>query len=75
MWDSTLYHWYRDHLSDYLPQKSSGCWPSRSLMEVDQDTGGVLKEQPVYVLKPENIGEKMCIDDKMICHDEYSLAQ
>ena len=76
MWDilpGTLYHWYRDHISDYLPDQSSGKWPSQSLMEVDRETGEVLKEQPVYVLKPENIGEKMCIDDKMLCHDELTI--
>ena len=76
MWDilpGTLYHWYRDHISDYLPDRSSGKWPSESLMDIDYDTGEVLKEQPVYVLKPENVGDKMCIDDKAIGHDGFTI--
>jgi len=76
MWDirpGTLYHWYRDHISDYPDDRSSGKWPSKSLMEIDYDTGEVLKEQPVYVMKPENIGEKMCIDDKAIGHDAFTI--
>ena len=76
MWDilpGTLYHWYRNHISDYLPDKSSGKWPSQSLMDVDTDTGEILKEQPVYVSKPENIGQKMCIDDKSIGRDQFTI--
>jgi len=42
-------------------------------MEVDMDTGEILKEEPVYVLKPDHIGEKMCIDDKMIGHEEFTI--
>ena len=69
----TLYHWYRDHISDYLPDRSSGKWPSKSLMDIDYDTGEILKEQPVYVMKPENVGAKMCIDDKAIGHDGFTI--
>jgi hypothetical protein len=76
MWDilpGTLYHWYRNHISDYLSDKETGKWPSRSLMEVDLDTGELLKEKPVHVLKPENVGQKMCIDDKAIGHDGFTI--
>jgi transposase len=76
MWDilpGTLYHWYRNHISDYLSDRDSGKWPSKSLMEVDQDTGEVLKANPVHVLKPENVGQKMCIDDKAIGRDGFTI--
>jgi len=69
----TLYHWYHDHISDYLPDKSCGKWPNSSILDVDEDTGELLKEQPVPILKPENIGEQMCIDDKAIGRDGYTI--
>jgi transposase len=76
MWDilpRTLYHWYRNHLSDYHPDKLCGRWPPLSIQTVDHETGEVLQEQPVYVLKPENIGQKMNIDDKAIGRDGYTV--
>jgi transposase len=69
----TLYHWYRDHISDYQSDKSSGRWPNACMMDVDEDTGEIFKELPVPILKPENIGEQMCIDDKAIGHDGYTI--
>ena len=69
----TLYHWYRDHISDYLPDRSSGKWPSKNLTDIDCDTGEILKEQPVYVMKPENVGDKMCIYDNAIGHDGFTI--
>jgi transposase len=69
----TLYHWYRDHISDYHSDKSSGKWPDASIPDVDEDTGEILKEQPVPILKPENIGGQMCIDDKAIGRDGYTI--
>jgi len=69
----TLYHWYREHLSDYNTDKSSGKCPQNTVLTVDHDTGEVLKEKPVYVFKPENIGERMSIDDKAIGHEGYTI--
>ena len=69
----TLYHWYRDHISDYHSDKRSANWPDASIMDVDEDTGEIFKEQPVPILKPENICEQMCIDDKAIGHDGYTI--
>jgi transposase len=69
----TLSHWYRNHISDYLPDKSCGKWPNASILDVDEDTGELFKEQPVPILKPENIGEQMCIDDKAIGHDGFTI--
>ena len=77
MWDilpGTLYHWYRNHLSDYQPDRASGQWPENSVaITVDEDTGEVLKEQAVYVFKPSNIGERMSIDDKAIGNEGYTI--
>jgi transposase len=76
MWDiqpGTLYRWYRNHLSDYHPDKESGKWPQNAVLTVDKETGEVLDEQAVYVFKPENIGERMSIDDKAIGHEGYTI--
>jgi transposase len=76
MWDilpCTLYKWYRDHLSDYLPDKSSGKWPAKFIEKIDQTTGEVVQGKPVVVFKPDNFGEKMSIDDKAIGHEGYTI--
>jgi transposase len=76
MWDilpKTLYHWYRNHLSDYCPDKLSGKWPQNTIIKADEATGELLDSKPVYVFKAENIGEKMSIDDKNIGHEGYTI--
>jgi hypothetical protein len=76
MWDilpSTLYKWYRDHLSDYLPDKSCGKWANKFIEKVDEITGEVVPDKPIYIFKPKNIGEKMSIDDKAIGHEGYTV--
>jgi transposase len=77
MWDilpGTLHDWYRNHLSDYQPKKASGDWPHNQIVRVDEQTGEVLETKPVYVFKPENIGEQMSIDDKAIGHEGYTIV-
>jgi len=39
---------------------------AQSIDEVDLQTGEVVKENVIHILKPENVGKKMCIDEKMI---------
>ena len=76
MWDilpGTLYHWYRNHLSDYTSDKSCGKWPENLVVTTDEATGDILEEKPVYIFKPENIGERMSIDDKSIGHQGYTI--
>jgi len=76
MWSilpSVLYKWYRNHLSNYNPDKSSGKWPQRFIETVDESTGEVIKEKPIYVFEPENIGKQMSIDDKAIGPDGYTI--
>lgn len=69
----TLYHWYRSHLSDYYPDTESGKWHPKYLEKVDMDTGELIDDKPLYVFKPENIGEKMSIDDKAIGHEGFTI--
>ena len=70
---SVLYKWYRDVLSDYIPDKSAGKYPPKFTENIDQDTGEVVKENPIYIFKPQNIGNQMSIDDKAIGHDGYTI--
>jgi len=69
----TLYHWYRNYLSDYKPDKESGKWLKEKIPIADKNTGEILHELPVYVVKPENIGESMAIDDKQIGRDTFTI--
>jgi transposase len=69
----TLYCWYRNHLSDYLPDVRQGKWHPKYMEKVDEETGEVTKGNPLYVFKPENIGERMCIDDKSIGHEGFTI--
>jgi len=69
----TLYRWYRDYLSDYHSDVEAGKWSQGAIYDVDHETGEVLKEKPVHILKPENIGEQMSIDDKAIGHDGFTI--
>ena len=68
----TLYHWYKHFLSDYYPDKESRIWCSEQIEIVDKKTGEI-KKRPLYVLKPENIGANMSIDDKAIGHDGFTI--
>jgi transposase len=75
-WDigpQTLYYWYRNYLSDYNDDTEQGKWKPNKIVVVDETTGEVMKEQPVYVYKPENIGEQMSIDDKALGHDGFTI--
>jgi len=68
----TLQYWYKNFLSDYHPDIAGGLWHPGKIETVDTDTGEV-KAKPVYVLKKENLGEKMSIDDKGIGHAGFTI--
>ncbi|GHU81120.1 ISL3 family transposase [Bacteroidia bacterium] len=68
----TLHYWYKNILSDYLPDKQSGKWCSEKIEVVNKRTGEITPK-PVYVLKPENLGANMSIDDKAIGHDGFTI--
>jgi transposase len=69
----TLYHWYRNHLSDYKPDIEQGKWLKDKIPIADQQTGEILSESPVYIAKPENLGKRMTLDDKQIGKDVFSI--
>jgi transposase len=69
----TLYHWYRNHLSDYNTDIEQGKWLKDKIPIADEQTGEILSESPVYIAKPENVGERMNIDDKQIGKDVFSV--
>jgi transposase len=68
----TLYHIYKEHLSSYRIDIEEKRWCKEKIEVVNKNTGGV-SEQPLYVFKPENIGENMSIDDKAIGHDGFTV--
>ena len=68
----TLQYWYKNHISDYLPDISKGAWHPQKIEVVEKSTGE-LKEKPVYVFKRENLGENMSIDDKAIGRDGFTI--
>lgn len=69
----TLYHWYRNHLSDYLSDKEKEQWPPKHLEHLDMETGELEKQKPLYVFKPENLGDKMSIDDKSLADEGFTI--
>ncbi len=74
MKSKSLHHAYRHHLSDYQPDIASGKWKRESIpIAVDVDTGEVTKEKPLYIMKPENMGSDMGIDDKQIGKGSFTI--
>ena len=58
----TLQYWYKNFLSDYLSDIDNKKWHPAKIESVNKDTGELMKK-PVYILKRENLGEKMSVDD------------
>ncbi len=63
----TVYYWYRQYLSGYPEAVSSGEWGK------DDFTGSDKKQKSVPILKPENLGEEMAVDEKMIDEEFYTV--
>jgi transposase len=68
----TLQYWYKNFISDYLPDIEHKKWHPHKIETADKSTGEI-KEKPVYVLKEDNLGENMSIDDKAIGHDGFTI--
>jgi hypothetical protein len=63
-----LWRWYKNHLSGY---ENHGTKESlKKDDEIDSTTG---KRIPIPILKPENFGETMCIDDKNLGGEGYTI--
>lgn len=63
----TLYAWYRQHLSGYPEAVISGSWGKDNFKSRDK------KEKSVPILKAENFGEEMALDEKMIDEEFYTV--
>lgn len=63
----TIYYWYRHYLSGYPQALESREWGK------DNFTGSDKREKSVPVLKPENFGEQMSVDEKMIDEEFYTV--
>lgn len=63
----TVYCWYRNYLSGYPEAVESKQWGK------DNFTGSDKREKLVPVLKPENFGEEMAVDEKMIDEEFYTV--
>lgn len=63
----TIYKWYRQYLSDFPEAVESGEWGK------DNFTGSDKKQKQVPVLKSENFGEEMTVDEKMIDEEFYTV--
>lgn len=63
----TVYYWYRNYLSGYPEAVESKQWGK------DNFTGSDRREKLVPVLKPENFGEQMSVDEKMIDEEFYTV--
>jgi transposase len=59
-------------LSDYFPDQENDKWHPGGIETINKKTGEVLAK-PLYVFKPEHLGENMSIDDKAIGHDGFTI--
>ncbi len=69
----TLHKWYKEQISNYKTDKESGLFLGQKAFEVAEQTGEVIKEIPIQIFKPTNIGSNMCIDEKMIGKRYYTI--
>ncbi|MEK7224387.1 MAG: transposase, partial [Bacteroidota bacterium] len=63
----TLYRWYRQYLSGYPEAVINGKWGKDNFIGKDK------KEKIVPILKAENFGEEMAVDEKMIDEEFYTV--
>jgi transposase len=65
-----LYHWYRKYLSGYTEAVSSGEWGKNDFISYH---GRAPSKSRVPVLKAENFGAEMSIDEKMLDEDFFTV--
>jgi len=63
----TIYTWYRQNLSGYPQAVGSGTWGKDNFIGKDK------KEKIVPILKAENFGAEMALDEKMIDEEFYTV--
>lgn len=64
-----VYLWYRQCLSGFPQAVANGTWGQHDL----KDEAGKEEEVKVPILKPENVGGQMAIDEKTIGDDIYTV--
>ena len=69
----TLHYWYKEELSGYKQAVEAGTWGEKRIQVADKDTGELIKEKPVPIAKPENMGSHMTIDEKQIGKKMYTI--
>jgi transposase len=62
----TLNYWYQEQISDFREDIANKKFAGQQAHEIIEETGELLNSHTVHILKPENVGHKMCIDEKMI---------
>ena len=67
-----LYHWYRHFLSGYTQAKQDGIWGGNKIEVLNTQTGEI-KEKPVYIAKPKNVGSVMALDEKKIGNGVFTI--
>ena len=63
----TVYYWYLNYLSGYPEAVENKKWGKNNFTGTDK------REKSVPVLKPENFGEQMSVDEKMIDEEFYTV--
>ena len=60
-------------MSEYTDDIKSEKWCKDKIPIVDDTTGEIVSEKPIYIAKPSNVGEHMALDDKQIGRDMFSI--
>jgi transposase len=69
----TVYYWYKEHLSGYRQARASGECGGKAIRIVDEQSGEVLAEKDVPIIKAANMGANMTIDEKQIGKTMYTV--
>jgi len=65
-----IYYWYRKYLSGFTEAQASGEWGKNDFVSFQGKVSSVCR---VPVLKPENFGAEMSIDEKMLDEDFFTV--
>ena len=69
---STLHDWYKNHLSGFNTPEAQRALHRHDVV-IESKKGQALRIIAVPVLKPENMGVSMALDEKYIAGEYYSL--
>ena len=69
----TLYYWYKENLSGYRQARACGEWGGKFIRKVNEQTGEVVAEKEIPIIKAGNMGANMTIDEKQIGKMMYTV--